>query len=977
MEEALILAELGRPAAALGLYGLSALAVAGAMPRAAERIAAKARASRGAKDPGRYGGLELYRLEVNKGQTIEPERVAEALGALALGAQDGVYLELHVGEYTDVVVAGRGIAPAVSALRAHHQGRVNFVRVDPEEDAFAPPMEEAVRSVVGGVPPARAEGEGPDAPSSSGGMTEVCLGYRVKGVEGWGTRALSDFARGAGDPVDAGLSQVRAALEVDRGEAALIQLHLRPATKESEDLGQLADHNKKKPTARKASLVGDALFLTLPNRTRDFMLRRSGTVLAATDQEPRETPEARRIAGRAAGRLYEVSLVAYGRTMKGRERRVVEAFDKYFASYEERGGAKGGSRLSGRDARGSVLRTLLRMPVAPPGRWDHAPVMNPSEIAAMWHPLGADAQVPGRREALVITLPPPAALPKKGVAVARSNFVGMERPVKLDHETLCRHGRLLGVPGVGKTAALYRLGEAILTTPGARGQKMGMFCLDPKNDLFTVLLENVGRFGRAEDTIVLDPGDARFRVPGMNVLAPQGWMTERKQAQVLVGAFRTRFASIGWGAKMEEFMTQALHALVAANRVLKEELGGEPRYTVLDLSSARFLAPKLEAGKDEWEPAPMRAEVLRVLRASREAHRYADLMRFWESFDANYRASAQKTEINPVTNKINQLLTDAIIPVFGAPHCDIDFLSMMSEGKVFLANLSKNTFGKDGSRLFGSLLMNLSLAASQYRHEQIKRGTFAGKATEFVYLVDEVQDFTCPEMCDIINQGRAYRTPLWVAHQEMRQIQDEEIDAAFEGVGTSIYFCTDPKDAKRVSRVLGEPFNEPVMANFAKHNFVIRGDGMRVTCSTLRLPDEETEAQREAAHERAIEARRISAELYATEWDPEAEERRRAERYGGRRAAIPGVAEDGPSSGPRGPEDFGDPGPGALGSGRDGGSASATGGEVAPPHASSDESEEQEEEDADLGGIAEALGDLDDFADDDDEDDDDDGGFGA
>ena len=864
----------GPPAAVAGAYVLGAAAVAGALPKAVRRMARRAAAEGEPADPRKYGGLEVWRLWVAKAQTIEPERVQAALGALALGRRDGVYLELHIGEYTDVVVAGRDIEPALRALEAQYAANVQFVRVNPDEDLFA-------ATVV------NATGEGLD--EGAGDLIEVSRTYEVGGQEGWGTQALDDFAREA-DPVDVGASQVRGALDTEAGEAAMIQLHLRPATGATmKDLVSVRDGYMNNPKRGWGSFLWFIVMNRVGEGSRDWVRQQGYGQKGPKDS--RDTPNSKRIDERlAAAGHYEARLTAYGRCKPSRKQALVEAFDKFFAHFRAPG-RDGGSTISSRKVGGGApkLDTALRIPTVPPPKreGDIKKHLTNSEVAAMWHPLGADAQTFGRRESLVVSLPPPPGMPKTGVMIGRSNFSGLERPVNIGHAELCRHIRVVGVPGVGKTAELFRLGEAILTTPGSDGKNMGMFCLDPKSDLFTVLLENVGQLGRLEDVIVLDPGDKRFRVPGMNVLAPQVWMTDRQQAQVLVGAFRTRFAAIGWGAKMEEFMTNALYAMVAANRILVEERKEAPRYTVLDLSSSRFLAPKLEASKDDWEPAPMRAEVLRVIGSSRESYRYADLLRYWQSFDENFRASTQKTEVNPVTNKINQLMTDAIIPVFGAPHCDIDFLTIMREGRVFLANLSKNTFGKDGSRLFGSLLLNLSLAASQYRHEQIKRGTFTGGAKEMPYLIDEVQDFTCPEMADIINQGRAYRTPLVVAHQELRQITDPEIDAAFDGVGTSIYFRTDPKDSNRISKVLEDPFSVPVMANMAKHNFVIRGDNLRVTCSTLRLPDEETEEQRAAAEQRAYEVREHSANKYATEWDPDEEERRRAKRYGGQPIAEP------------------------------------------------------------------------------------------
>lgn len=900
-----LVAAVGPTAALVGVYAALWALIAGSLPGVARRMARTSRESRSPGDPMRYGGLEVYRLWVNKGQEVETVGVESALSALALGRRDGAYLELHVGRFTDVVVAGRDMEPALRALRAQYQGKVQFVPVVGEDDPFAPPISEAVGRAL-------SDGEEEDVGGPLPEMAEVCRSYTLGGMPSWGTMGLADFARlRRGDPVDSGLAQIRDALEVDRGEAAMVQIHLRPATPASvKELERLEESYKKQPRKPKLGSFGWLMFYkSLGEPGRDWA-RQRGYGARAEQRDPQETYESKRVKERRnVSSLFEARLVAFGRCAPTRRRLLEEAFDKYFGVYEDRTGAKGGAAFRPRGGgEREKLMACLRMPGVWPAKKESSPVMNPSEVAAMWHPLGAEASAYDLRESLVVSVPPPASLPRTGITLAKSNFPGLERPVNITYPVLAAHGRLLGLPGTGKTAAAFRLGEAIIRTPGEFHASMGMFLMDPKSDLFTSVTQSValGDDELRRRTLILDPGQPGVRAPGMNLLAPQGWMTEHKQARVLTSAFQNRFGN-SWGPRMQEYLTNALHACVAANRVLVEEYGEGSRFTLLDLSGNRFLAPRTEQGKDFWEPAPMRAEVVRILASSKNAHRYADVIRFWQGFDENNRATGQREQVGPVTNKIAQLFDEAIAQVFGAPHCDVDFLRLLKDGTIFLNNISKATFGEEGAALFGSLLMNLALEAGKYRYDQFSRGADADRPRECVFLVDEVQDFACREMCDIINQGRAYRTPLWVAHQELAQIEDKRIAEALAGAGTQAYFQCTQKDAALVSKALEDPFTAPVMANLAQYNFVTRGRLGRVSCVTVPIYPNDSQEDREWRNRKAQELRELSSEIHATQWDPEEEAKARAARYGGPASGnAPGAASGvrprgiGPVAGPAG-----------------------------------------------------------------------------
>lgn len=148
----------------------------------------------------------------------------------------------------------------------------------------------------------------------------------------------------------------------------------------------------------------------------------------------------------------------------------------------------------------------------------------------------------------------------------------------------------------------------------------------------------------------------------------------------------------------------------------------------------------------------------------------------------------------------------------------------------------------DAHELLGTLVLNLIMRTAAIRHDRAVRGVDGADPktlTRFINVVDEVQNFLCPEMTKVLTEGRAMRCSLWAAHQYMHQIKekDKSMAEAFANAGTSVLFGTTIDDAKNVAEFIDDPrFTATVVSNMPKYHFVLqRKDGEPVTGQTIPM----------------------------------------------------------------------------------------------------------------------------------------------
>jgi hypothetical protein len=857
----------------------AAYAAAGAVAGRAFLPRWSARLARGGLDDGVPSGLKAYRVVPHESAAASPARTAAALEAVRLDPFDGLYLMYAIGRKVDFVVAGRGgVGGAVDSLAAEYATEAN---VEPVED---------LQGILHGVPIGAPAG-GPE------GLVPVFGRYALGGgaLRGFGTIPVPEKPSAAEALLDGALSRVVRAVDADSGEAAVLQVHLRPATEASERaLKRWRDRHLKRPVAPS----DPGLFVRLwemgvmqfgPERGRDKVERRDRRRLAkaadAREAEAKETDASRHVDRRLVpSARYDVAFHAFGYAADaGRAEGLKEAFDAFFKRFSQGSEHERTEILpvpEGRGPCGNLLAAELRLPPPRRGRGEEHPSATPQEVAAPFHPLGAGAAVPRKRVAAFLTAPPPPEMDGDGICVGLSNDGESKGlPIRVSLDVIDTHGDLTGKTGKGKSSLQlefitgcvgwpfvrepdrkgadggYWRPSALLKERAARAvaqgvardlaegvrrcvedEKNGLMLFDPKGgELFTKVISCLPRW-RLKDAWVVDPGSEEYPVAKINFFDPFDHMEPDDQAATIVGALEARFPS-GFGANMRPIFVHAALACIGANLKLKLA-GHEPKFGLLDLTEAGFLAPRVELAEGLYEQPPIRAEVLSHLRGDPD---WAEVVRYWDGKDASQGAREQAKEWNPITNKIAHFKNRKVARFIGGGRSDIDLMAAMEEGRILLFNLSQGSLPADTHELVGTLILNLLCRTAAIRHDRAVRRAAAEDLRRLVVVIDEAQNFACPEMTKTLTEGRSQKTPLWLAHQYVDQFDDKKLLGALANVGTRVHFGTTPDDAKRVAAFVPDPrFTPAVLEGIPKHNCVMvleDGGGTCVmTAETLPMP---------------------------------------------------------------------------------------------------------------------------------------------
>lgn len=818
---------------------------------------------------GNYGGLGATFVVPYAHASFAPSRVVTALESLDADAFDGAHLGFVVGRKTNCFVAGRNVEAPLRAIAAEYGNDASFEPVEDLAEVLA---------------------DGPERHEKAG-LVPVYARYELAGAaeEGLGTSPLSVF--GQSDPLDGPLTRIAHAVDHKEGERAMVQLFLRPATRGATEAlkAQAAGHMQHADVPERVGPLVKAWETLVmqfgTERGRDKVGRRdrkrAERRAAAKEKEPKETEASRYVKGRVeARRKFDVSFCALGWVAPGKEEALKEAFDAYFDRFSKEGigeireVARGGSGLP---ARTSVAE--LRVP--PPARSarERHPVMTPQEVGAIWHPLGERSTVPNRNVASLVTLAPPPEMPEDGVCLGVSNHGGSRgTPLYFAPEMLDKHGDITGKTGKGKSSLQLELIRGALAWPyvhdpnaddgeaaGMLGgpawtlarraakrlrdagagaaeavlrkilaeEKMGFMLFDPKGgELFTKAISCLPAWRRA-DLTVLDPGDEEHPVARINFFDPCDHMEPDEQAAIIVAALEQRFPS-GFGANMRPIFVHAALACIAANKKLKEA-GLEPRYGLLHLTETGFLSPRLDLPEGDYEQPPLRREVLEHLRGDPD---WKDVVAYWDAKDANNKGATQSKDWNPITNKIAHFKNRKLARFIGGGRSDIDFMKTLEEGRILLFNLSQGSLPADTHELVGTLVLNLLCRTSIIRHDRAVRRGDAENLRRFLVVIDEAQNFACPEMTKVLTEGRSQRTPLWIGHQYVDQFEDKKLMGALANVGTRVLFGTTPEDAKKAAVFVPEDrFTPPAIERIPEHNFVVVNDKLGVvTGSTLKMP---------------------------------------------------------------------------------------------------------------------------------------------
>lgn len=325
------------------------------------------------------------------------------------------------------------------------------------------------------------------------------------------------------------------------------------------------------------------------------------------------------------------------------------------------------------------------------------------------------------------------------------------------------HIYVIGRTGAGKTTLL----ETVAIQDIQNGN--GLCVIDPHGDLAERLVLSVPE-QRINDLCYVNVPD---------IQQPYGYNPLRKvhssRIPLAVSGLMEAFKKLwdeAWGVRMEHILRNTLYALIEAGDAELPDI-------------LRMIADK-----------NYRATVIPKVKNEQ-------VRSFWlEEFTA-YNPRYRQEMIAPIQNKVGAFLADPKLKrIFTAAPVNLQFRSIMDEGKILIVNLAKGRLGEDSASLFGALLVTtLGLAA-------MSRGDIPeSQRRNFFIYIDEFQSFTTLSIANMVSELRKYRIGLVLAHQHFYQLEPDVRHAVLANAGTLIAFRVGPEDAPLIAREFAPAFN--------------------------------------------------------------------------------------------------------------------------------------------------------------------------
>jgi hypothetical protein len=359
---------------------------------------------------------------------------------------------------------------------------------------------------------------------------------------------------------------------------------------------------------------------------------------------------------------------------------------------------------------------------------------------------------------------------------ARTNHRARGVPFGIKQEDRLSHIYIIGKTGVGKSTLIETLARQDLEAG------RGFALIDPHGDL-------VDRI--AKDVVAKEPG----RVAYLN--APDGGqpfgynplrrVREDKIPLAASGLIETlrKLWPDAWGVRMEHVLRNCLFAL-------------------LEQDGAR-LPDILRLFADE----SYRKSIARKIRNE-------TVRRFWLCEFENYHFRQRADAVAPIQNKLGALLSDpTLYRVLVEPKVDLHLRSLMDEGRVLLANVSKGRLGEDSSRVMGALLLSTLALASLSRADSPNRRPF------FIYA-DEFQLFTTLMLANMLPELRKYGVGMTMANQHLHQVEPDVRHAILGNAGTLISFRVGAEDAPYLAREFQPRFDVEDLIGLPNRSIYLR-----------------------------------------------------------------------------------------------------------------------------------------------------------
>lgn len=456
-----------------------------------------------------------------------------------------------------------------------------------------------------------------------------------------------------------------------------------------------------------------------------------------------------------------------------------------------------------------AARLVLRM--IPRGRWPI--IATADELSGLLGVAIAADPLPGVPVEIARTLPPAPSMPKTGLVIGRSNYLGESKQLHVSTMDRLRHMWILGPTGTGKSTLLAN----IICQDIAHGA--GLVLVDAGGDLVADVLDRLPEH-RAADVIVIDPTHTDNLV-GLNPLTAG----PSEQASGFTYHVLQSLWAASWGPRTADIARACLLTLTATTAP------DGSAFTLVDV-------PELLTN-------PM------FRRSVTSQSLPSQVAGFWRWYDR--MPEPQQIGITaPLLNKLRTFTMSTMLRATLGQSSGISFSDVIADGRIVLVPLKKAILGDEVAALLGALVM-----ASVWQAVQARINLPKDQRRPVWLVADEFQEILrLPlSLADMAARARSLGLGLILAHQYLDQLTDSVRSAVLGTIRSQIVFQVDRDDAHTLAPRF-EPLTDTDLRRLGPYEIAARlctngATGPAVTGTTHPAPEPIRDGAELAAASRA------------------------------------------------------------------------------------------------------------------------------
>jgi type IV secretory pathway TraG/TraD family ATPase VirD4 len=413
--------------------------------------------------------------------------------------------------------------------------------------------------------------------------------------------------------------------------------------------------------------------------------------------------------------------------------------------------------------------------------------VNTEEMASLWHMPIPSTETPNINWLGARKAPPPINMPKEGIVLGRAVYRGEETIVRMKRSDRRRHLYTIGKSGSGKSVFIQNM--AIQDVQNGEG----VCVIDPHGDFVDYVLQHIPK-ERADDVIYFSPADTE-RPIGLNMLEARDEAQKDFVCQEMISIF---------------------YKLVTDPSMIGPMFEHQMRNVMLTLMS------------DMENPGTI-AEVPRMFTDDEYVKEWKKkltdpmVLAFWDKEMAKTSDFHKSEMLGYLISKVGRFVENAMVRnIIGQSRSGFSLREIMDKKKILLVNLAKGLVGEINSNLLGLIIVSkLQMAA-------LERAALPEEERHDFYLyIDEFQNFITDSIATILSEARKYRLELIIAHQYMKQLEDNKgkstvRDAVLGNAGTIVSFRIGVEDAEVLQKEYAPVFSAYDLINVEQYTAYVK-----------------------------------------------------------------------------------------------------------------------------------------------------------